>query len=252
MDKCCPNELGLETDLVRLGLEAMEQQWGQARALKALRCKSAKPCRADFIRDPLSTDQPDFGSESLAAKPDHNLSDSNSWLNAYLPELIQALWKRGHVIAGFTPQLNLRKVMCFLLSCGRLLNTNQLDLHRHNLVVHESDLPKGQGWSPMTWQILEGANIIPITLLKPQPRSIQVRSTHKADRTMWSGTCRRVANYSGTGHFGALLDMARSLQRHRRNEASSDWRGYSLPPPPTIRFRTDPERSLAEQLTYCV
>ena len=28
---------------------------------------------------------------------------------------------------------------------GRLLNADQLALHRHNLVVHESDLPRGQG-----------------------------------------------------------------------------------------------------------
>lgn len=56
--------------------------------------------------------------------------------------------------------------VCLLLSCGRLLSTEQLALHRHNLVVHESALPQGQGWSPMTWQILEGASQIPITLFE--------------------------------------------------------------------------------------
>ena len=54
--------------------------------------------------------------------------------------------------------------MCRLLSCGRLLSAEQLAVHRHNLVVHESALPQGQGWSPMNWQILEGASRIPITL----------------------------------------------------------------------------------------
>ena len=33
-------------------------------------------------------------------------------------------------------------------------------------MVHESALPQGQGWSPMTWQILEGACRIPITLFE--------------------------------------------------------------------------------------
>ena len=56
--------------------------------------------------------------------------------------------------------------VCLLLSCGRLLSADQLALHRHNLVVHESALPQGQGWSPMTWQILEGASTIPITLFE--------------------------------------------------------------------------------------
>ena len=62
-------------------------------------------------------------------------------------------------------QLSLGDV-CLLLSCGRLLSADQLAFHRHNLVVHESDLPRGQGWSPMTWQILEGANSIPIALFE--------------------------------------------------------------------------------------
>ena len=53
-----------------------------------------------------------------------------------------------------------------MLSCGRLLSAEQLALHRHNLVVHESALPQGQGWSPMTWQILEGASTIPIILFE--------------------------------------------------------------------------------------
>ena len=56
--------------------------------------------------------------------------------------------------------------VCLLLSCSRLLNADQLPLHRYNLVVHESDLPQGQGWSPMTWQILEGPSSIPITLFE--------------------------------------------------------------------------------------
>ncbi len=56
--------------------------------------------------------------------------------------------------------------MCLLLSCSRLLRAEQLAFHRHNLVVHESALPQGQGWSPMTWQILEGASSIPITLFE--------------------------------------------------------------------------------------
>jgi methionyl-tRNA formyltransferase len=54
--------------------------------------------------------------------------------------------------------------VCLLRSCGRLLCAEQLVLHRRNLVVHESALPQGQGWSSMNWQNLEGASRIPITL----------------------------------------------------------------------------------------
>jgi methionyl-tRNA formyltransferase len=52
-------------------------------------------------------------------------------------------------------------ILC-LLSCERLFKN--LGLNTYNLVVHESDLPKGRGWSPLTWQILEGKSRIPVTL----------------------------------------------------------------------------------------
>ena len=95
------------------------------------------------------------------------LSDRGSWLNAFLPDLITALWQRGHAVRWIhTPSALGAGDVCLLLSCGRLLNAPQLALHRYNLVVHESALPQGQGWSPMTWQILEGASSIPITLFE--------------------------------------------------------------------------------------
>lgn len=43
-------------------------------------------------------------------------------------------------------------------------------MFRHNLVVHESDLPRGKGWSPLTWQILEGYNRIPVTLIEAEEK----------------------------------------------------------------------------------
>ncbi len=43
-------------------------------------------------------------------------------------------------------------------------------MFRHNLVVHESDLPQGKGWSPLTWQILEGKNQIPVTMIEAEEK----------------------------------------------------------------------------------
>ena len=95
------------------------------------------------------------------------LSDASSWLNANLPELIVALWQRGQTVRWIHNPAQLTPGdVCLLFSCGRLLSAEQLALHRHNLVVHESALPQAQGWSPMTWQILEWASSIPITLFE--------------------------------------------------------------------------------------
>ena len=172
----CVRGFGLEADLVRLGLQAMEQHWGPAieavpDALITNRAAHACLSRAGlFVQQPFSPiPLAVFGSESLALPPSRItlLSDRASWLNGYLSELIQALWKRGHAVRWIhNPEQLSAGDVCLLLSCGRLLSADQLALHRHNLVVHESDLPQGQGWSPMTWQILEGASCIPITLFE--------------------------------------------------------------------------------------
>ena len=37
---------------------------------------------------------------------------------------------------------------------------------RNNLVVHASDLPNGKGWSPLTWQILDGKKKIHVSLIE--------------------------------------------------------------------------------------
>jgi len=44
--------------------------------------------------------------------------------------------------------------ICFYLSYGRIVDTNLLARHKNNLMAHASDLPKGRGWSPLTWEIL--------------------------------------------------------------------------------------------------
>jgi methionyl-tRNA formyltransferase len=55
-----------------------------------------------------------------------------------------------------------------LLSCEKLFKG--LHLNKYNLVVHESLLPEGKGWSPLTWQILEGKSEIPVTLFEAEER----------------------------------------------------------------------------------
>ena len=57
-----------------------------------------------------------------------------------------------------------------MLGCGQMIPKATLDMFKHNLVVHESDLPWGKGWSPLTWQILEGKNRIPVTMIEAEEK----------------------------------------------------------------------------------
>lgn len=61
-----------------------------------------------------------------------------------------------------------RGELCFFLSYSRIVPRSVLVRHQHNLVVHASDLPRGRGMSPLTWQILEGTNKIVVTLLEAE------------------------------------------------------------------------------------
>ncbi len=57
---------------------------------------------------------------------------------------------------------------CFLLGCTKLVPSRILTRNQFNLVVHESALPEGKGFSPMTWQILEGKSEIPVCLIEAE------------------------------------------------------------------------------------
>tara|TARA_X000001036_G_scaffold438057_1_gene484910 strand:- start:3770 stop:4414 length:645 start_codon:yes stop_codon:yes gene_type:complete len=53
----------------------------------------------------------------------------------------------------------------FLISCLEIIKEDIRKKFQHTLVIHESDLPHGRGWSPIQWQILNGLNSITVTLL---------------------------------------------------------------------------------------
>lgn len=54
----------------------------------------------------------------------------------------------------------------FLISCSEIINIEDRAKYRTCLVLHASDLPRGRGWSPHIWQIVEGAEKVTLTLLE--------------------------------------------------------------------------------------
>lgn len=53
----------------------------------------------------------------------------------------------------------------FLISCTTLLSPEKTKDIGLVCVIHESDLPKGRGWSPLAWQILEGKTEIVVSAI---------------------------------------------------------------------------------------
>lgn len=95
------------------------------------------------------------------------ITTAKSWLIDNIQVLQQDLEALGHSVTVATKPEALREGdVLLILSYWGLLDDETLSKHVHNLVVHESALPEGKGWSPLTWQILEGKSEIPITLFE--------------------------------------------------------------------------------------
>lgn len=95
------------------------------------------------------------------------ITDKTSWSESYLDELITDFRNMGHeVVCRYKFDKENSYDFAFLLSCREIIKPEYLALNRHNLVVHASALPQGKGWSPLTWQILEGKSTIPVTLFE--------------------------------------------------------------------------------------
>ncbi|PXA05560.1 UDP-2,4-diacetamido-2,4,6-trideoxy-beta-L-altropyranose hydrolase [Coraliomargarita sinensis] len=112
------------------------------------------------------------GARRVAAYLDTKLiisiaSAKDSWINPSIKKFIQTLSENGHEVvwvhnASEAPPSDI----LFLLSYWKIVSAAVRAKHAHTLVVHGSDLPRGRGWSPATWQILEGCNRIPMCLLE--------------------------------------------------------------------------------------
>lgn len=98
------------------------------------------------------------------------VDNQDSWLIPFVKK-IQHKLSRVHNVNFATGIDQIQKgELAFFLACQTIVPLEVLKLNKHNLVVHESDLPKGRGWSPMTWQILEGKNEIAVSLFEAKER----------------------------------------------------------------------------------
>ena len=132
------------------------------------------------------------------------------------------------------------------LSCERIIPAAERARFRHNLVVHASDLPRGRGWSPLSWQILEGRDQITVTLFE-------------AADAVDAGPIYRQKQLQFAGH--ELIDELRQLLEAACEELVLEFaRAYPDVTPrvqegePTFYARRrpadsrlDPDRSLREQ-----
>ena len=90
------------------------------------------------------------------------LTTPNQWFEKYAFNLVNelkcALYFEYENIKGFD--------VVFILAYHKIILSKLLNQNKHNIVIHESDLPKGKGWAPLFWQILEGKNEIVFSMFE--------------------------------------------------------------------------------------
>jgi methionyl-tRNA formyltransferase len=95
------------------------------------------------------------------------VDNPRSWFVPFAEKLKENLGQFGTVdLLSDSKNIPHSNDVAFLLSCEKKVTSEMLKRSRSNIVVHASELPKGKGMSPLTWQILEGKNRIPITLFE--------------------------------------------------------------------------------------
>lgn len=116
------------------------------------------------------------------------LSDSGSWKNAGIHALAELLRRKRHRVAVLHRAESVPTGdILFILGFFKIVPSKVLARNTTNIVVHESPLPKGRGWSPVTWQILEGARVIPLTLFEAVEK-VDAGPIYLTDRVKLQGT----------------------------------------------------------------
>jgi|TARA_B110000858_G_C17799865_1_gene474659 methionyl-tRNA formyltransferase len=96
------------------------------------------------------------------------LLDKNSWGQEYKDIIIKKLKKFTKKIIILNNHTKLKKkfTICLVFSYFKKIPSKYLGYSMFNLITHESNLPKGMGMSPLTWQILAGRKIITFSLIE--------------------------------------------------------------------------------------
>jgi methionyl-tRNA formyltransferase len=135
----------------------------------------------------------------------------------------------------------------FLVSCGQVVQAEDRERYKITLVLHASDLPRGRGWSPHIWSILDGASQITVSLLE-------------ASDPVDTGTIWLQTTFSLEGHellpeinaklFSAELLLMDQFIEHFESinpaQQTGDPGAYMPKRSPTDS-RLDPNKTIAEQ-----
>jgi methionyl-tRNA formyltransferase len=96
------------------------------------------------------------------------LIDKNSWAanhKNYINNSIKKIFNNAQIYHS-AGKIKINSYITIFFSYFKIVKKSILLKSKYNLIVHESNLPKGRGMSPISWQILEGKNEIYFSLIE--------------------------------------------------------------------------------------
>ena len=173
--------------------------------------------------------------------------DNPSWILPHGQKLVDELLAGGDTARLCRSHEDIDEgEVAFYLGCIKITPPEVLARNQRNLVVHESALPQGRGFSPLTWQILEGNNTIPVCLFEAV-QDVDAGPVIYRDELAFEGT--------------ELIDEMRDALGDMTVSQCLRFMGEHSPPPgnpqegePTLYARRtpedsrlDPDRTIGEQ-----
>ena len=94
------------------------------------------------------------------------IDPNNNWIEKSIKKRFSKNTKKYIYLVSKNKKRFFNFDILFILGYTRFLSSNFLRKNSLNLVVHESDLPKGRGLAPVQWQLLKDKKRLPIKLFK--------------------------------------------------------------------------------------
>jgi len=136
----------------------------------------------------------------------------------------------------------------FLISCSEIVTALDRSRYLACLVLHASDLPKGRGWSPHVWAILQGANFITLSLLEAEDKVDSGRIWEKMQipvpkHALWD----EINDLLFEAEIELIEFALNNFSIVEPYEQSTDIGTTYYPRRTPLNSRIDPEKSIAEQ-----
>ena len=116
------------------------------------------------------------------------LSDKNCWMNKYNKSLTKFLYTKGIKSKLIFNYKDIKPThILFIFSYSKIIPKKYLEINRYNIVAHGSNLPKGRGFSPISWEILQNKSSFFISFFEASQKfdegKIYIKKKFKINRS---------------------------------------------------------------------